>query len=88
MYALKKRIVIPASRHIEIDLPDDVPEGEAEVIVLTRDQSARAKAVTSLRGLLATGTTVDGDPIADAIDELRRERTVKLDADSPKDSSE
>ncbi len=84
MYAHKRRIVIPASRHIEIDLPDDVPEGEAEVIVLTRDPSARAKAITSLRGLLSSDAPIEGDPIADAIEELRRERAAGFDADSPK----
>lgn len=34
MYALKHRIVIPASRHVEIDLPASAPEGPAELIVL------------------------------------------------------
>lgn len=40
MYALKHRLTIPASRHIEIDLPPDVPEGPAEVIVLCQAPAA------------------------------------------------
>jgi hypothetical protein len=36
MQAHKLTIMIPKSRHIEIDLPADLPEGEAELIVLFR----------------------------------------------------
>lgn len=34
MHAHKMTVTVPESRHLEIDLPDDVPTGEAEVIVL------------------------------------------------------
>lgn len=33
--AVKLNIVIPASRRVEIELPNDLPLGPAEVIVLT-----------------------------------------------------
>ncbi len=42
MHAHKLTITIPKSRHIEIDLPSDLPDGEAEVIVLFR-QGASAR---------------------------------------------
>lgn len=37
MYAYKSRINITNKRKLEIDLPIDIPEGEAEVIVLTEN---------------------------------------------------
>ncbi len=33
--AIKIDIVIPSSRHVELKLPDTVPAGPAEIIVLT-----------------------------------------------------
>lgn len=38
MHAHKLIVHVPKSRHVEIDLPEDVPEGEAEVIVLIHEQ--------------------------------------------------
>lgn len=36
MQAHKLIVNVPKSRRIELTLPDDMPEGEAEVIVITR----------------------------------------------------
>lgn len=38
MQAAKIAIVIPADRRVELQLPDDLPEGPAEVIVLITSQ--------------------------------------------------
>jgi hypothetical protein len=40
MYAYKSRVIVPPSHEVVLRLPPDVPEGEAEVIVLTTDQPA------------------------------------------------
>ena len=34
MIAIKKQVLIPPSRRLEIDLPADTPEGLAKVVVL------------------------------------------------------
>jgi hypothetical protein len=39
MLAHKLRVTVPGSRRLEITLPDDMPEGEAEVVVLFPQQS-------------------------------------------------
>lgn len=41
MYAHKTTITVPESRHVELDLPSDVPAGEAELIVLVAGAAAR-----------------------------------------------
>ncbi|WP_437569270.1 hypothetical protein [Sorangium sp. So ce542] len=38
MHAHKLIVCVPKSRRVEISLPEDVPEGEAEVIVLIQEQ--------------------------------------------------
>ncbi|MGK3990284.1 hypothetical protein WME99_44985 [Sorangium sp. So ce136] len=40
MQAAKIAIVIPADRRVELELPADLPEGPAEVIVLITSQKA------------------------------------------------
>jgi len=40
MYAYKSRVNISNERKLEIKLPFDIPEGEAEVIVLSDNKSA------------------------------------------------
>jgi hypothetical protein len=40
MIAVKKQVLIPPSRHLELDLPQDTPEGMAEVIVLVPGPSS------------------------------------------------
>lgn len=37
-FALKLQVVVPSDHRLEIVLPDDVPAGPAEVIVLTGEQ--------------------------------------------------
>jgi hypothetical protein len=51
MDAVKIAIVIPANRHLELRLPEDLPEGPAEVIVLvTAAQIDRRAALGMDRG--------------------------------------
>ena len=58
MHVHKLTITIPRSRHIEIDLPTDLPEGE--VIVLFRDGSSARPHAGSREAILAE------EPITDA----------------------
>ncbi|MBN2885883.1 MAG: hypothetical protein JXM75_04145 [Chromatiaceae bacterium] len=39
MYALKLNVTIDSRRRLELDLPPDTPDGEAEVIVLVPERS-------------------------------------------------
>ena len=41
MHAHKISVTVPASRRLEIELPSDLPEGEAEVIVLFPQRAAQ-----------------------------------------------
>ncbi len=52
-------ITIPKSRHVEIELPSDVPDGEAEVIVLFRRGWAATVPVQDVPvvNLAASGTS-------------------------------
>ncbi|WP_438024911.1 hypothetical protein [Sorangium sp. So ce233] len=38
MHAHKLTVQVPRSRRVELNLPEEVPEGEAEIIVLTQEQ--------------------------------------------------
>ena len=60
MHVHKLTITIPGSRHIEIDLPTDLPEGEAEVIVLFRQGSSVLPRPGSREAILAE------EPVTDA----------------------
>ncbi len=74
MFAVKRQVVIPPSRHIELDLPADTPEGVAEVIVLVPD--AKVGGTTSL--MLFPGISEDAWEEADrAIAEARRSDEVR-----------
>ncbi|WP_437732720.1 hypothetical protein [Sorangium sp. So ce1335] len=60
MHAHKLTVHIPRSRRVEINLPEDVPEGEAEVIVLVQEQRApRPEEAESNETLLSACRAVD-----------------------------
>ncbi len=44
MYAYKSHIIIPSDKKLSIDLPPDIPEGEAELILLTSDKNKKQSA--------------------------------------------
>ena len=41
MYAYKSHIIITSDKKLSIDLPQDMPEGEAELIWLTSDKNIK-----------------------------------------------
>lgn len=78
MHAHKVKVTIPADRHVTIILPEDFPAGPAEVIVLA--EALPTKRVLRLAGILAPEQEplAPGDPTADALGELRRERAARF----------
>lgn len=78
MHAHKVKVTIPADHHVTITLPEDFPAGPAEVIVLA--EALPTKCVIRLAGVLAPEQEplTPGDPIADALGALRRERAARL----------
>lgn len=44
MYAYKSHIIIPSDKKLSIDLPPDIPEGEAELILLTSGKNKKQSA--------------------------------------------
>jgi hypothetical protein len=81
MHAIKRSVVIPPSGHIELDLPENTPVGEAEIIVLfgARDVDEQG-AIVSIRGALGDAPTMEhevDDPIATALDAQRAARAAR-----------
>jgi hypothetical protein len=59
MYAHKTTITVPESRHVELDLPRDIPAGEAELIVLVARPRATGPAAGSREALHAGDAVVE-----------------------------
>jgi hypothetical protein len=78
MHAHKVKVTIPADHHVTITLPEDFPAGPAEIIVLA--EAVSTKRVVRLAGVLAPEqeSLAPGDPIAEALGELRRERAARF----------
>ena len=72
MYAHRIRITVPESREITLRLPDEVPIGEAELIVLTEFPAARESAERFKTWLDAWIRTLPDSP-AVPLAALRRE---------------
>lgn len=72
------KVTIPADHHVTFTLPEEFPAGPAEVIVLA--EALPTKHVIRLAGVLAPEEEplTPGDPIADALGELRQERATRI----------
>lgn len=83
MQAHKVRVDVLEDHRITVELPEGFPAGPAEVIVLAAG-GERRRIVRAGGELSAVEPVAEGeDPIADALDELRRERaTARLDPTS------
>lgn len=78
MQAHKVRVDVPEDHRITVELPEGFPAGPAEVIVLAAGGEGR-RIVRAGGTLSAVEPVAEGeDPIADALDELRRERAAGL----------
>ena len=78
MHAHKVKVTIPADHRVAIALPEGFPVGPAEVIVLAETQMRQR--VVRLASVLAPAQKPPShlDPIADALEELRRDRNVRF----------
>ena len=74
----KTKLTMPADHQLAVKLPDDFPIGPAEVIVSA--DSPGEQRVVELAGVLAqdAAAPMHGDPIAETLEELRREREQRL----------
>src|SRR5580700_2908999 len=79
VHAYKLNVNVADDHRLAVDLPADFPSGPAEVIVLavSSDEHKRVQIMGSLGG---APLPPDTDPVADALAELRGERTEGLDA--------
>lgn len=78
MQAHKVRVDVPEDHRITVELPEGFPAGPAEVIVLAAGGEGRR--IVEAGGSLSPGEppSEDEDAIADALRELRRERSARL----------
>lgn len=78
MLAHRISATVDENHELHVSLPADFPPGPAEVIVLAEQPSPRK--LVRLGGVLGSGQPEpQGDPVADALDSLRRERAGNLD---------
>ncbi|WP_437594215.1 hypothetical protein [Sorangium sp. So ce1000] len=80
MHAYKLNVNVADDHRVAVTLPEDFPSGPAEVIVLAVAPKER-KLVRVLGSLCsAAPPSVEGDPVSDALAELRDERARRFDA--------
>ncbi|HXU29346.1 MAG TPA: hypothetical protein VN851_02110 [Thermoanaerobaculia bacterium] len=90
LHAHKLKVTIPEDHRIEVRLPDDFPEGPAEVIFLTSllvgaappdpelDLSAQQRTLAALAELHSVPLSVEESAILDGFDTFRREYPVRF----------
>lgn len=77
MRAHRLEVNIPDDHRLSVELPADFPAGPAELIVLS--EAAKERGVVRLGGVLSPqGAAPEGDPIADALEEMRADRAERL----------
>lgn len=78
MQAHRIKVTVPSDHRVTLTLPAHFPSGPAEIIVLT--DSPQEKKIIKLAGALASDMPLAtrDDPVAEALQELRRERTRRL----------
>ena len=74
----KIKVTIPADHQLAVRLPDDFPEGPAEVTILA--VPATEQRIVKLAGVLAPEVPPPAyvDPIADSLQEFRHERQQRF----------
>jgi len=67
MGALRQRVRIPADHrlHLDVDVPEEVPEGDAEVVIrfAPAETPAGSRAWRTLAGCLRNAPGLRGDPV-------------------------
>lgn len=77
MFTHKIKVTIPADHQLTVTVPNDFPEGPAEVII---QADSSAEKIVKLAGVLTPQLPVlpPDDPIADVLREFRSERQQRL----------
>jgi len=82
MKAHKMEVTVPEDHQVEIRLPEDFPEGPAEVIVLAgspeekTDEQTRQQMLQFLQRLRTLQRTPEEERILDEFDEFRRQHPI------------
>lgn len=79
MRAHKLKATVQMDHRLQLELPDDFPPGPVEVIVLAPQGEDRK--IVRMAGVLGASIqeVPGGDPVAEALDELREERGRQFD---------
>jgi hypothetical protein len=88
VHAHKSKVTIQEDHRVEVQLPDDFPEGPAEIIVLTSRpaggaragsaQSARQRTLAALAELRSAQLTPEEEEVLDGFETFRREHPVRF----------
>ena len=84
MHAHKLKVTVREDHRVEVRLPDDFPEGPAEVIVLAaqRNQEARStgqqQALAALAELRSVQLTPEERQVLDEFESFRRDHPIRF----------
>lgn len=85
VHAHKLKVTISGDHRVELRLPDDFPEGPAEVIVLagrsSRDDSpapSQKRALAALAALRAVPLTPEEEEVLDQFEAFQREHPIRF----------
>jgi hypothetical protein len=88
MHAHKLKVTIQEDHRVEVQLPDDFPEGPAEIIVLTNrpaggastgaERPARQRTLAALAELRSAQLTPEEEGVLDGFETFRREHPVRF----------
>lgn len=82
MHAHKLKVTVPEDHRVELRLPDDFPEGPAEVIVLAARaggaERGQKQARAALAELRSVELTSEEKEILDQFEDFRREHPFRL----------
>jgi len=88
MHAHKLKVTIQEDHRVEVQLPDDFPEGPAEIIILTSrpsggvsagsDRSTQQRTLAALAELRSVKLTPEEEEVLDGFETFRREHPVRF----------
>jgi hypothetical protein len=83
VHAHKLKVTIQEDHRVEVRLPDDFPEGPAEVIVLANRQgtetaSAQQRTLSALAELRSLQLTPEEEEVLDGFETFRQEHPVRF----------
>ena len=84
MHAHKMKVTIQEDHRVEVRLPDDFPEGPAEVIVLANraagdvQPSPQQRTLTALAELRSVQLTPEEEEVLDGFETFRHEHPIRF----------